>query len=159
MRACLCVCAWGYGLLVCVAAQLRLQLSVEVELLACFCSSLLAPPSCSGPAVGWPHVVRNLGGLREDGSTLLLQPAPLPLHRLARHKDRLAALMKEWGFKDEATAEAFLRRQQRVTQVRACVCACTCVYVRASVCVWGGVREWVGGWVGFGSCARVHEFV
>jgi len=26
--------------------------------------------------------------------------------------------MQEWGFKDEATAEAFLRRQQRVTQAR-----------------------------------------
>jgi len=38
--------------------------------------------------------------------------------REARHRAKLAALMQEWGFKDEATAEAFLRRQQRVTQAR-----------------------------------------
>jgi hypothetical protein len=39
-------------------------------------------------------------------------------YRLSKHREKLASLMKEWGFKDEATAEAFLRRQQRVTQAR-----------------------------------------
>ncbi|KAF5841939.1 hypothetical protein DUNSADRAFT_10110 [Dunaliella salina] len=38
------------------------------------------------------------------------------MRRLSKHREKLAALMQEWGFKDEATAEVFLRRQQRVTQ-------------------------------------------